>query len=119
MNDFSKFVCFVKGTLITAEVVRNAEKTNGLELKREMRMHFNRILNNCASFEKEVQRDLGPKIAECEDEINSSIVGLVWAFFDLPYQERSRFIDHINKFEFEVLKNSEDVSDRTEAGTLG
>ena len=48
MNDFTKFSVFVKGTLITAEVIKNSGKV----LRHDMRMHFNRILNDCSNFEK-------------------------------------------------------------------
>lgn len=113
MNDFSKFVCFVKGTVITAEVV----KASGQELRNDMKMYFNRILNDCSNFEKVVQQHLGPELTELEDDINGSIVGMVWAFFDLPTEERARFIDHINKFELNEVKKEEDgtVQDREEA----
>ena len=104
MNDFSKFVCFVKGTLITAEVIKHSPH----ELRNEMKMHFNRIVKDCADFEKDVHRHLGADLAEMEDDINSAVVGLVWSLFDLPTQERGQFIDYINQFEFKP-KNEENV----------
>jgi hypothetical protein len=103
MNDFTKFVCFVKGTVITAEVV----KASGRELKNEMKMYFNRILADCANFEREVHKHLGPELSELEDDINGSVVGLVWSFFDLPTEDRARFIDHINKFELNDKKEED------------
>lgn len=114
MNDFSKFVCFVKGTVITAEVIKAA----GYELKRDTKLYFNRILNDCANFEKAIHQHLGPEMAELEDDINGSIVGMVWAFFDLSTDDRARFIDHINKFELNEDKQEKEdgtVQDREEA----
>jgi hypothetical protein len=94
-NDFSKFSCFVKGTVITAEVIQKS----GRVMKNEMKMYFNRILNDCQQFEKELHRQLGTENAENEDDVNSSIVGLVWDLFDMDTDEREQFIEYINNFE--------------------
>jgi hypothetical protein len=94
-NDFSKFSCFVKGTVITAEVIQKS----GRVMKNEMKMYFNRILNDCQQFEKELHRQLGTENAENEDDVNSSIVGLVWDLFDMDTNEREQFIEYINNFE--------------------
>jgi hypothetical protein len=94
-NDFSKFSCFVKGTVITAEVIQKSGKV----MRNEMKMHFNRILNDCQQFEKELHRQLGTENAENEDDVNSAIVGLVWDLFDMDTNEREQFIEYINNFE--------------------
>jgi len=94
-NDFSKFSCFVKGTVITAEVIQRSGKV----MRNDMKMYFNRILNDCQQFEKALHRQLGPENAENEDEVNSSIVGLVWDLFDMETDEREQFIEYINNFE--------------------
>ena len=95
MNDFSKFTCFVKGTVITSEVI----KASGRVMRNEMKMHFNRILHDCQQYEKALHKALGPENAENEDEVNSAIVGLVWKIFEMELEERSKFIDYINTFD--------------------
>lgn len=96
MNDFSKFTAFVKGTVITAEVI----KASNRKMRNEMKMYFNRILNACQEYERALHKALGPQNAENEDEINSAIVGLIWKFFEMKIDERTQFIDHINSFEY-------------------
>jgi hypothetical protein len=96
-NDFSKLSCFIKGTLITAEVI---EKSKEKLLRNEAKMHFNRILSNCKSFEKFLQRELGPEVSDMEDDINSSIIGLVWNLYEMTADQREQFIDYINEFEY-------------------
>jgi len=107
MNDFTKFFCFVKGTLITAEVIKNGN----YQLRQDVKLYFNRIMTDCANFEKAMQQHLGPDLAEMEDDINGAIIGLVWSFFDLSTEDRARFIDHIGQFEIETKEIKEDVQD--------
>ena len=94
-NDFSKFSCFVKGTVITAEVIQKSGKV----MRNDMKMYFNRILNDCQQFEKTLHRQLGKENSENEDDVNSAIVGLVWDLFDMQTDEREQFIEYINNFE--------------------
>ena len=103
MNDFTKFSVFVKGTLITAEVIKRSDKV----LRQDMRMHFNRILNDCSNFEKYLHKCLGEEIAEMEDDVNSLVVDFIWKLYDLPSDEREALMDHINEFNY----------DKTSAGT--
>jgi hypothetical protein len=95
MNDFTKFSVFVKGTLITAEVIKNSGKL----LRNDMRMHFNRILNDCSNFEKYLHQQLGPELAEMEDEVNSLVVDFIWKLYDMPSDEREKFMNYINDYQ--------------------
>jgi hypothetical protein len=65
----------------------------------EAKMHFNRLMHHATEFEKYLHKGLGPEMAQAEDEINSAIVNMVWNLYDLPAEERERFIDHMNEFE--------------------
>jgi hypothetical protein len=94
-NDFSKFSCFAKGLLVTAEVIEKSDR----KLNHTAKMYFNRLLAACKLFEKYLHANLGPELAEHEDEINSSIVNIVWNLYEMTAEERGQFIDHINKFD--------------------
>jgi len=96
-NDFSKLSCFIKGTLITAEVI---ERSTEKQLRNEAKMHFNRVLNSCKNFEKFLHKELGQEISEMEDDINSSIIGLVWNLYEMSSDQREQFIDYMNEFEY-------------------
>ena len=95
-NDFAKFSCFVKGVLVTAEVIQRSDK----KLTHLSKMYFNQVLVACTKFEKFLHQGLGSETADHEDEINGSIVGMVWNLFEMTPEEREQFIDHINEFEF-------------------
>lgn len=99
-KDFSKFFLFVKGVIETGWVIKNSNR----RLNHEAKMHFNRLLNDATQFEKYVHREMGPEMAQHEDEINSAIIGLVWKVFDLQATDREQFIAHINNFQ-EQLPN--------------
>jgi hypothetical protein len=94
-NDFSKFFCFVRGVIESGTVIHYGDKS----LKMEAKMHFNRLMHHATEFEKYLHKGLGPEMAKAEDEINSAIVNMVWNLYDLPAEERERFIDHMNEFE--------------------
>jgi hypothetical protein len=94
-NDFSKFLLFVKGVLESGWVI----KRSGKKLNNEAKMHFNRLLNEAAQFEKYIHKEVGPEIASLEDDINSDIIHFVWTLCDLPATERDEFFEYINKFE--------------------
>lgn len=94
-NDFSKFTCFVRGVLESGVVIQHSGKV----LRNEAKMHFNRLMHHAQEFEKFLHQGLGPEIAQAEDDINSSIVGMVWRLYDLTPEDRDRFIEHINAFE--------------------
>ncbi len=51
-NDFLKFVCFVKGALISAEVI----KKGGGKLTNEAKYYFNQVYNSCRIFEKFIEQ---------------------------------------------------------------
>lgn len=94
-NDFSKFTCFVRGVIESGTVIQMGDKV----LRNEAKMHFNRLMHHAQEFEKYLHKGLGPELAEAEDEINSSIVGMVWKLYDLDSEVRARFIDYMNNFE--------------------
>ena len=94
-NDFSKFACFVKGVIESGFVIKHGDKV----LRNEAKMHFNRLMHHAQEFERYLHQGLGPEMAEAEDDINSSIIGMVWKLYDLPAEERDRFVEHINAFE--------------------
>jgi hypothetical protein len=62
-------------------------------------MYFNKLLSACKLFEKYLHANLGPELSEHEDEINSSIVNIVWNLYEMTAEERGQFIDHMNNFE--------------------
>ena len=93
-NDFSKFACFVKGVIESGFVIKHGDKV----LRNEAKMHFNRLMHHAQEFERYLHQGLGAEMAEAEDEINSAIVNMVWNLYDLPAEERERFIDHMNEF---------------------
>lgn len=94
-NDFSKFTCFVRGVLESGVVIQHSGKV----LRNEAKMHFNRLMHHAQEFENYLHKGLGPEIAQAEDDINSSIVDMVWKLYDLTPEDRDRFIEHINAFE--------------------
>jgi hypothetical protein len=93
-NDFSKFVLFAKGIIEVGMVVKYSDK----KLVNELKMHFNRLLNESLNFEKTLHRMLGKEFAEQEDDVNSSVIDLVCKIFDMDDDVRDKFIAHINKF---------------------
>ena len=94
-NDFSKFTCFIRGVIESGLVIKYGDK----QLRNEAKMHFNRLMHHAQEFERYLHQGLGPELAEAEDEINSSIVGMVWRLYDLTPEERDRFVEHINNFD--------------------
>jgi hypothetical protein len=94
-NDFSKFTCFVRGVIESGVVIQHS----GRVLRNEAKMHFNRIMHHTQEFEKYLHQGLGKEMAKAEDEINSAIVGMVWQLYDLPPEERDRFIEYLNNFD--------------------
>jgi len=95
-NDFNIFFCFVKGVLITAEVI----KASPYKLKHSLKYHFNQTLANCKMFEKYMEEMLGKDIAAIEDEVNSSIIGIVWNIYSMEGDERDAFIQHMESFDY-------------------
>lgn len=101
-NDFSKFVLFVKGVIESGWVIKNS----GRKLNFEAKMHFNRLLNDATQFEKYIHKEMGPEMAQHEDDINSAVIGLVWKVFDLEAKDREQFVDYINNFENQIHKDA-------------
>jgi len=97
MKDFSKFTCFVKGLLETGTVIKYSD----LKLRHDVKLHFNRLMNDATQFEKFLHQQLGQDMAEAEDSINSSIIELVWQIFDMNEAQLRKFFDHINNFQEE------------------
>jgi len=94
MKDFTKFTCFVKGVLETGTVIKYSD----LKLRHDVKLHFNRLMNDATQFEKFLHQQLGEDMAQAEDTINSSIIELVWQIFDMNQEEAQKFFDHINEF---------------------
>jgi hypothetical protein len=94
MKDFTKFTCFVKGILETGTVIKYSD----LKLRHDVKLHFNRLMNDATQFEKFLHQQLGEEMAQAEDTINSSIIELVWQIFDMNQEEAQKFFDHINNF---------------------
>jgi hypothetical protein len=94
-NDFVKFTAFVRGLLETGYVIKHSD----LVLKNEVKLHFNRLMNNATEFEKFLHKELGEETAKAEDDINSSITDLVWQIFDMENDEVEKFFHHINDFD--------------------
>ena len=94
-NDFSKFTCFVRGVIESGVVIQHSGKV----MRNEAKMHFNRLMHHAQEFEKYLHQGLGAEMAEAEDDINSSIVGMVWKLYDLSPEVRDRFIVHMNSFD--------------------
>lgn len=95
MKDFSKFTCFVRGVLETGYVIKHSDKV----LRHDVKMHFNRLLNDATQFEKFLHQQLGEDMAIAEDSINSAIIELVWQIFDMNEAQVQKFFDHINAFQ--------------------
>ena len=95
MKDFSKFTCFVKGILETGTVIKYSD----LKLRHDVKLHFNRLMNDATQFEKFLHQQLGQDMAEAEESINSSIIELVWQIFDMNEAQLKKFFDHINSFQ--------------------
>ncbi|NDC94728.1 hypothetical protein EB118_09105 [bacterium] len=93
-NDFSKFVCFVKGVIETGMVIRHGEKV----LRQDAKLHFNRMLNDALQFEKFIHQGLGPEISQFEDDINSLVISLVWQIFDMDKDEIDKFFNYLEKY---------------------
>ena len=102
-NDFSKFACFVRGVIESGVVIHYGEK----QLRNEAKMHFNRLMHHAQEFEKYLHAGLGAEMAKAEDDINSSIVGMVWKLYDLDAEVRDRFIVHMNNFDEDNGSNNE------------
>ena len=94
-NDFVKFTAFVRGLLETGYVIKHSD----LVLKNEVKLHFNRLMNNATEFEKFLHKQLGEDTAKAEDDINSSITDLVWQIFDMEQEEAEKFFQYINDFD--------------------
>ena len=99
MNDFNKFCAFVKCTLITSEVVH----FSGKKMRHEVKFYFNQVKNACTMFEKFIHRELG-EMANDEDDINSGICNLVWQIFEMNPETREQFLEHMNKFEYDIAE---------------
>ncbi len=94
-NDFVKFTCFVRGLLETGYVIKHSDKV----LKKEVKMHFNRLLFHASQFTDFLHKELGEETAQAEDDINSSITDLVWQIFDMDNDEVEKFFHYINDFD--------------------
>lgn len=94
-NDFSKFTCFVRGLIETGWVIKNSDRV----LRQDVKLHFNRLMNNATEFEKFLHLQLGEEMAQAEDDINSAITDLVWQIFDMEESVAQKFFEHINNFD--------------------
>lgn len=96
-NDFNKLFCFVKGVLISAEVI----KASNQALRHEVKYHFNQVLASCKMFEKHMHNLIGDEYAEMEDDINGSLIGIIWSIYEMSPDAREAFITHMEKFNYE------------------
>lgn len=97
MNDFSKFVFFAKGLLEVGTVIKYSDR----KPRQDVKMHFNRLMNDAAQFEKYLHKELGKDMIEAEENINSSIIELVWMIFEMDDETLLKFTEHINNFQKE------------------
>lgn len=95
-NDFNKLFCFVKGVLISAEVI----KASNHKLIHQTKHHFNQVLASCKMFENHMHELLGSEYAEMEDDINSCLIGIIWSIYEMKPEEREAFIDYMEKWEY-------------------
>jgi hypothetical protein len=95
-NDFNKLFCFIKGVLISAEVIKASKQT----LTHDIKYHFNHVLSSCKLFEKHIHTLLGKDYAQMEDDINSCLIGIVWNIYEMKPEEREAFIDYMEKWEY-------------------
>jgi len=102
-NDFLKLFCFIKGTLICAEVIKHGK----VKLTHEAKYYFNQVYNSCRMFEKFVHEIVGKDHTEMEDEVNSTLIGIVWSIYEMNSEEREAFITHMEKFEYKPLTEND------------
>ena len=95
MNDFSKFTFFVKGLLEVGTVIKYSDRRP----RQDVKLHFNRLMNDAAQFEKFLHQQLGDDMMKAEENINHSIIDLVWQIFEMDDETLTKFTEHINKFE--------------------
>lgn len=95
-NDFLKLFCFIKGALISAEVI----KLGNQKLTQEAKYYFNQVYNSCRLFEKFVHQLVGKEQTEMEEEVNGLLIGIVWSIYEMEAEEREAFISHMEKFEY-------------------
>ena len=95
-NDFLKFTCFVRGLIETGWVIKKSE----IVLRQDVKLHFNRLMNDASQFEKFLHQQIGEELAQAEDDINSSVTDLVWQIFDMEKSEAEKFFEHINNFDW-------------------
>lgn len=106
-NDFLKMFCFIKGALISAEVIKHGE----YKLTHETKYRFNQVYNSCRLFEKFVHELVGKEQSEMEDEVNSLLIGIVWSIYEMDADEREAFITHMEKFEYKKPETHESNPD--------
>lgn len=103
MRDFTKFFFFVKGVIESGTVIKYGDKP----LRRDIKLHFNRIMAAATELERHVHQELGREMAENEEETNHVLIEMVWRIFEMPNDELDRFLSHMNAFEFEAEKEAE------------
>lgn len=94
-KDFALFQHFSKCLIFAGIVI---EKDHNL--KRDAKMHFNRIMAACRAFEKALSDKLGPEGSEREDTHNSALFELIYQLHHMPEEESMALLRHIQEFEF-------------------
>ena len=97
MNDFSKFTFFVKGLLEVGTVIKYSDR----KPRQDVKLHFNRLMNDAAQFEKFLHQQFDQDMIKAEENINHSIIDLVWQIFEMDDETLTKFTEHINNFKKE------------------
>ncbi len=93
-NDFVKSAFFIKGLGITAEVLKFSDKP----IRNEVKLHLNRIINDCNNFEKFLKKEIGEENYVIQDNVYSALIDLIWIFLDSDEKTREDFVEHIKDF---------------------
>lgn len=102
MNDFCKFACFVRAVQEAGTVI----ELSGRKLRHDVKFHFKSLMKHSRLFDKFLRQELPAESAIAEDEINSSIINMVWILYDMSAEDRGRFVDYINKFDYDGKSES-------------
>jgi len=97
MNDFSKFTFFAKGLLEVGTVIKYSDS----KPRQDVKMYFNRLMNDAAQFEMYLHKQLDKDMIKAEESINHSIIDLVWQIFEMDDETLTKFTEHINNFKNE------------------
>jgi hypothetical protein len=95
-NDFTVFTHYVRGVYTAGQVIRYDQSR---QFSGEAKMRFNKLMFECREFLRQLQKGLGPEMAEQEEEMNEELFALIWNIFNLDPSERSAYLNHVSEFE--------------------